>query len=520
MTEHTSVAALPHETESLANRSSVLICLSALVGLFLLLYGQTLAGLIQEWWKQEESSHGFLVLPICFVLLRANRRRLQKLPIEPSLGVGLLIMGAAGLFLVLGELGSIFIFNQISMLIMLVGLVLTLLGVRFLNVLAFPFSYLLFMLPSLTGVVLTWNWQFQLATAKMGVFFLQLLRIPAQLDENHIILPRIILTVASSCSGARYLISILALALPLGYLVLRRLGYRILLAILALIIGITTNWVRVVLIGLWAYSGGKVVHGPFHVLQALSVAWVAFAGLFVVTWTLSRIESRGVGRVAENEECPQVATNPGHCPLRSWHYAWAQSVLLLVAVITYLSIYYRGPVPLKQSFATFPSTIGRWVETRQNREMPFLRGVGAQQELHRIYVGSGRKRLHLYVAYFEYQQQGKEAVSYLTSPLHQGAQRLPVASGHVEVGGDCTFASNKIENREILFWYDINGRILANSLTAKASTIWDALIRGRTNAALVMVYRDPEQHVTQESNSAELKDFAVEMLPILRTYLP
>src|SRR6185436_11964118 len=145
MTEHTSVEALPQETESLANRSSVLICLSALVGLFLLLYGQTLADLIQEWWKQEESSHGFLVLPICFVLLRANRRQLQKLPIEPSLGVGLLIMGAAGLFLVLGELGSIFIFNQISMLIMLVGLVLTLLGVRFLNVLAFPFSYLLFM---------------------------------------------------------------------------------------------------------------------------------------------------------------------------------------------------------------------------------------------------------------------------------------------------------------------------------------------------------------------------------------
>ena len=129
-------------------------------------------------------------------------------------------MGTAGLFLILGEVGSIFILNQISMLIMLVGLVLMLLGARFVTLLSFPLSYLLFMLPSLTGVVLSWNWQFQLATARMGVFFLQLLRIPAQLDENHIILPSIILTVASSCSGARYLISILALALPLGYLVL------------------------------------------------------------------------------------------------------------------------------------------------------------------------------------------------------------------------------------------------------------------------------------------------------------
>jgi EpsI family protein len=494
--------------------------LSVLAGLFLLLYGQTLAGLVQEWSTQEESSHGFLVLPICFILLRANRRQLQRLPIEPSRGAGPLVMSAAGLFLILGEVGSIFILNQISMLVMLVGLVLTLLGVRFMVSLSFPLSYLLFMLPSLTGVVLTWNWQFQLATAKMAVFFLQLLRIPAQLDENHIILPSIILTVASSCSGARYLISILALALPLGYLVLRQPRHRIIQAVLALTIGITTNWMRVVLIGLWAHFGGRVVHGPLHILQALSVAWAAFAGLFVVTWALSRMESRGARCILENEEYPSVATNSGHRLSRSWHHAWVQAGLLLLAVIAYLSVYYRGPVPLKRSFATFPSTIGQWVEARGKREMPFLRVVGAEEELHRIYVGSGKERLHLYVAYFEYQQQGKEAASYLTAPLHQGAQKLLVVSGHSEVGGARTFAANRVENHQILFWYDINGRILAKSLSAKASTIWDALTWGKTNGALVMVYRELEQNVTQESNSAELKDFATEVLPILRNYLP
>src|SRR4030095_13548812 len=232
------------------------------------------------------------------------------------------------------------------------------------------------------------------------------------------------------------------------------------------------------------------------------------------------MESRGVGCVVENEECLPVAANAGHGLLRSWHYAWAQAVLLLLAVIAYLSVYYRGPVPLKQSFATFPSTIGQRVATRGNREKPFLRAAGAEEELHRIYVGSGKERLHLYVAYFEYQQQGKEAVSYLTSPLHQWARTLlPVVSGDSEVAGNRKFAANKCENREILFWYDINGRILANSLTAKASTIWDALTRGRTNGALVMVYRDPDQNLTQESNSAALRDFADEVLPILRNYL-
>jgi EpsI family protein len=519
MTENPAAVPL-EETDSLAHRSRMLMSLSVLAGLFLFLYGQTLVGLMQAWWTQEESSHGFLVLPVCLILLRANRRQLQTLPIEPCGRAGLLVMGAAGLFLILGEVGSIFILNQISMLVMLVGLALTLLGARFVTVLGFPLSYLLFMLPSLTGIVLAWNWQFQLATAKMGVFFLQLLRIPAQLDENHIILPHIILTVASSCSGARYLISILALALPLGYLVLRRRRYRIILAVVALIVGITTNWMRVVLIGLWAHSGGKVVHGPFHVLQALSVAWVAFAGLFVVTWALSRMEARGVGCIPENEECPQERSYVGHGLIRSWHYTWAQAVLLLLSVIAYRSVYYRGPVPLKQSFATFPSTIGQWVEARGNHEKPLLRAVGAEEELHRIYVGPGKERLHLYVAYFEYQQQGKEAVSYVMAPLHQDAQTIVVPGNHSEAGVDRKLVRTSFENRDVLLAYYINGRILADRLTAKASTIWRALTRGRTNAALVMVYREREHGVAQQSTSEDLMDFAVEVLPILRNYLP
>ena len=104
----------------------------------------------------------------------------------------------------------------------------------------------------------------------------------------------------------------------------------------------------------------------------------------------------------EIDEGLQVATNAAQRPPRSWNYAWAQAVLLLLAVIAYLSFYSRGAVPLRQSFATFPSTVGEWVENRVNGEKPFLRAVGAQEELHRIYVGSGRQRLHLYVAYFEY----------------------------------------------------------------------------------------------------------------------
>jgi Protein of unknown function (DUF3485) len=106
------------------------------------------------------------------------------------------------------------------------------------------------------------------------------------------------------------------------------------------------------------------------------------------------------------------------------------------------------------------------------------------------------------------------------APFHQNAQTLVLTSGRSGVGVGPKVVANTFQNCDVLFWYDINGRILVNRLTANASTIWDALSRGRTNGALVMVYREREQNVTHESDSGEMRDFVVELLPVLRNYLP
>ncbi len=519
ITRDQTAAAFSLGTQSRVVLSGLLLSqIGLLAVLFLWLYGSVLGGLVQQWWTQEESSHGFLILPICLLVLWVNRRELKSLPIQPTWR-GIPVMGAAGFLLVVSEAGSILVLSQISMLMMLAGLILALLGSRFLAFLRFSLSYLLFMLPSLAAAVLVWNWQFQLITARMGVFFLQLAGIPAQLDQNQIILPNIILNVASSCSGARYLISILAVALPVGYLVLRQLKYRIALVVLALTIGITANWMRVVFIGLWAYSGGKVVHGPFHVFQALSVAWVAFAGLFAAAWALSRMESRGSKQLLTRDEGAQPNTVSGEGLPRTWNPTWARAVLLLLAVITFLGLHDSHPVPLKHPFSALPSKIGVWVQTREDGDAPLFRAEGADEELHRVYVGTRNQRLHLYVAYFESQRQGKEAGGHLMTPFHQSSETVSLGSPQSEQRAGWTFVTNETETWEVLFWYDINARVLSSNLSAKAATIWDALTRRRTNGALVMVYRDQALDTAQDPDP-ELKGFVLDLLPALREHLP
>jgi exosortase len=212
-----------------------IVQLFTLASLFLGLYKPLLVALTSTWWTRNEFSYGFLVLPISAFVVWTKRQQLARLPIKPARGLGVLVIGVAAALLIVGDAGAILFMAEISLLVMLCGLVLALLGSNFLKALWFPLGYLCFLFPVLGEVVLAWNWEFQLLTAIMGALILQLFSIPVQLDRNYIILPHLILRVASSCSGAHYLISILALAVPLAYVTLKRVRNRMALVLLSLV---------------------------------------------------------------------------------------------------------------------------------------------------------------------------------------------------------------------------------------------------------------------------------------------
>jgi EpsI family protein len=489
--------------------------------LWLGLYRQVLVALTSTWWVHDALSYGFLVLPISLFVAWTKRQQLAQLPVKPAHGLGVLVTGMAAALLMVSEAGAILLLAEISLIVMLWGLVLALLGTRFLKALWFPLGYLCFLFPILGEVVLAWNWEFQLLTARMGVLILQSLSIPAHLDRNYIILPRLILKVASSCSGAHYLISILALAIPLAYLTLRRIGNQMTLVLFSLVIGIVANWIRVVFIGLWAYAGGEVVHGPFHMFQAISVAWVGYAGLLFCAWGLVRAEKRtaDAGRLVHQAPPPMAVRDVQRLPA-DWTRSWAIAVAPLVSTMICLAVYQTGPVPLKRSLASFPSALGKWKEFRPGYEPPLFRAEKADEELHKIYLDMGGHKVHLYVAYFQYQKQEKEAVSHLMRLFHRNGQLLRLASAKEIVVVNRCWVTQGSQPYDVVFWYDFNGRLVANELEAKSATIWDAFTKGRTNGALVMIYSQAEPSGTQKCQPDHTESFALEVIPTLRNHLP
>ncbi|MEY4872341.1 MAG: hypothetical protein RLZZ563_1671, partial [Pseudomonadota bacterium] len=161
-------------------------------------------------WQQPEYSHGPLIPVLSGVLFL---RQLKGEPIHhgPVNRIpGLVLMALSlvlGLFGKLADIGDVTAYA----LILWVGAILLLCfgwdqGKRFWP----PVVHLVFMLP-LPGVLYyKVSTQLQFISSEMGVWFLQLLRVPVFLEGNVIDLGVLKLHVAEACSGLRYLFPILS----------------------------------------------------------------------------------------------------------------------------------------------------------------------------------------------------------------------------------------------------------------------------------------------------------------------
>jgi hypothetical protein len=74
--------------------------------------------------------------------------------------------------------------------------------------------------------------------------------------------------------------------------------------------------------------------------------------------------------------------------------------------------------------------------------------------------------------------------------------------------------------RGLLFWYDMNGRIVSDIYRLKSYTIWDAVTRRRTNGAIVMIAWDGPAGAKSEASRERAIGFAQALVPVLRRHLP
>ena len=169
------------------------------------------------------------------------------------------------------------------MLIVLFGIVLHFYGSKILREIAFPLSFLIFMVPLPEALITKISFQLKIFAAKIAAATLTNMRIPAVQDGSMIKMRHAYVIVDDVCSGLRSLISLGALGAIFAYWMKASLAKRLILFFSTIPIAIVTNVIRIIFLStvseIW---GPQYIQGFIHELSGFIVFGLGFLLLYAI----------------------------------------------------------------------------------------------------------------------------------------------------------------------------------------------------------------------------------------------
>lgn len=259
-----------------------------LIGAFLWFYFPVITDLVDEWGRNPNNSHGFLIPFIAAYFLWMQKERIREVSLDPSnSGVLLVLIGVA--VYVLGYLGAAHTTIRISMFFFVAGSLIFLYGYGLFKAISFPYFYALFMIPVPHYLYENIAFPLKLIVTKASVFIIGLLGIPVIREGNIIMLENITLQVVDACSGIRSLTSLLAITVAYAYLTQNSRLRMIVLVLFSIPIAVFSNIFRVVVTGILSrYYGASAAEGFFHEFAGLGVFILSFLLVFIAGFLLNK----------------------------------------------------------------------------------------------------------------------------------------------------------------------------------------------------------------------------------------
>lgn len=523
--------------------------LAGLVGLLAVLYYPILYPMLVQWIDDPDYSHGFLIPFMAAYFVWERRQHILAEPRQPDrFGVPLLGIGLC--ILLIGLVGAELYMQRVSLLVVLAGGVLLILGREALKVLAFPIGFLLFMIPLPAIVINAIAFPLQLFAAKTATYCLDTFGIPVLREGNVIVLASTRLEVAEACSGIRSLQALVALGTVFAYFSQTLLWKRWVLVALSIPIAIVANAVRVSGTGVLAhYWGTEAAQGFYHTFEGWLIFLVAFAFLLLAGFILSTV-GRDQARSGQHDAPTVLGAQPRSIQKKPIGIAMG---LVGCALLAVYSLSQGELIPAKQSLQKFPLTIAdRWAGTELGLEDDVLKVLRLSEYIMRVYVPiplmapearpvSSTERMPgpvvraiadrsfsngpvwLYVGYYESQRTGATYHSPKNCLPGAGWQFVestemvvPVNDRSITVNG--VTIQKGLDKQVIVYWYHDRGRVIASEYWAKAYLIWDAATKHRSDGALVRI--SVPVTTTVEAAQAQARMFLQDSWPLIVDFMP
>jgi exosortase len=251
------------------------LCLLLLAGA----YYSIVPPMVEQWYGDDNYSHGFIVPLIAGYFLYERREGLKKTLVLPW-GPGIFLIVAGVVQLLAGWLGTEYFSMRSSMIVILAGMVLYFLGKEAFKKSFLPIAYLIFMVPIPYIVYDSIAFPLKLFVTKVSVGALKAIGVVVMREGNIIMFPATTLEVADACSGIRSLISLIAMAVAYAFFIKTTNTRRWIIIFSAVPIAIFTNALRVFVTGVLAqHWGAQAAEGFFHEFAGMVVFGLAIVML-------------------------------------------------------------------------------------------------------------------------------------------------------------------------------------------------------------------------------------------------
>ena len=460
-----------------------------IVGFLFVLWGyiyfDALLSAISIWYESEIFSHGFFIIPGSFYLIWRERDKLKTCDVKTNYWVLPLLLCFL-LLGVFGNVGGIQVFSHISAFTVLPIAIWFCAGNQVAKVIWFPLLFMLFSIPIGEQLIP----YLQQITADLAIGILNLTSIPSYNTGLYIEIPQGKFVVAEACSGIRFFVGSLVFGAVYSHLSYRSFSRKALFMLLALVVPIIANALRVfgiVVIGY--FSDMKYAAGADHIIYG----WVFFSiVLFLLVVVGETLREKGELESKPGDESLDVQQS----------FPFIASVALFgvfVSVLIWQHLVSFGSTPGVS--AIDKSVLSEIANEERNSFMQTWRVVVSGES--DLYIGRAKNTdqislsnasVDLVLAWYSENRNGAELVS-SSNALYDKELWSKVGSEtiYLEIDGIAGGAqllkivSLSGVERLVLYWYQLPDELLSSQIKTKLFQSVDVLFGGSGSGALIAI---------------------------------
>ena len=207
-------------------------------------------------------------------------------------------------------------------------------------------------------------------------------------------------------------------------------------------------------------------------------------------------------------------------------FVYGLTLVVVIQAVLFYSASHGENTPLPAPLIAFPLNLGSWSMSQEGVIDQETRDIlKADDLMSRVYRGP-EGGAELFIAYFKTQREGQSPHSPKNCLPGSGWQTVSAESGRVDVGvpgGSIhinRFVVSKGEAQSVVYyWYQQQGRVIADEFAAKFYLVSDSIRRHRSDAALVRVVVPTAPDAVQRAEKVGT-DFIGAAYPVIKTFLP